>query len=145
MFRDIHCFNLALLSKQVWRLVDSADSFCASILRPKYFPDGNLRNANLKKGASFTWQRQSIMAGVRTLKLGLIWRVGNGDSIDIWSPSRKILTRRVRHLLSKVSDLIDPATGNWNTQLIEQTFWRVDRQRILSFLLSANAAEDFVA
>ena len=75
-FRDIHCFNLALLAKQAWRLLDAPESLCATILRAKYYPDGDLLNATLKKKASYTWQ--SIMEGVKTLKLGHIWRIRDG-------------------------------------------------------------------
>lgn len=35
-FRDIHTFNLAMLSKQGWRLIDSPDSLCSRVLRAKY-------------------------------------------------------------------------------------------------------------
>ena len=28
-FRDIHSFNLAMLAKQCWRLIDNFDSLCA--------------------------------------------------------------------------------------------------------------------
>lgn len=47
-FRVIHCFNLALLEKQAWRLIDNPDSLCVIILKAKYFPDGDLMNATLK-------------------------------------------------------------------------------------------------
>ena len=53
-FCDIHCFNLALLAKQAWRLLDNSDSLCATILRAKYYPDGDLLNSKPKHGASFT-------------------------------------------------------------------------------------------
>ena len=49
-FRDINCFNLALLAKQGCRLLDNPDSLCAKIFRAKYFPEGALMNANLRKG-----------------------------------------------------------------------------------------------
>lgn len=60
--RDIPCFNLAMLAKQVWRLLCEPDSLCARVLRARYFPSGDILNAELKKGSSFTWQ--SIHAGI---------------------------------------------------------------------------------
>jgi hypothetical protein len=69
-FRDIDCFNLTLLAKHVWRLVQEPDSLCARVLRARYFPSSDLLNAELKKRSSFTWQ--SIWSGIQTLKKGYI-------------------------------------------------------------------------
>lgn len=44
-FRDLHSFNLAMLAKQVWRLLCEPESLCARLLRAKYYPDGKLLNA----------------------------------------------------------------------------------------------------
>ena len=51
--------------------------------------------------------------------------MGNGASIKIWtdpwvptSPSRKVVTERGGTLIDKVSDLIDPLTGQWDEVLI---------------------------
>lgn len=60
-FRDLHCFNVAMLAKQVWRLLSDPDSPCARVMRARYYPDGKLLQAKLRRGSSFTWQ--SIMAG----------------------------------------------------------------------------------
>jgi hypothetical protein len=81
-FKDLHCFNLAMLAKQIWRLANELESLCAQVLRAKYYPSGDLLRAELKKGASFTWQ--SLMDGMETFKRGYIWRVGNGDNINVW-------------------------------------------------------------
>ena len=81
-FRDFHCFNLAMLAKQVWRLLYDPDSLCARVLKAKYYPDGKLLQAKLKSGSSFTWQ--SILAGLECFKRGYIWRVGDGTQINIW-------------------------------------------------------------
>jgi hypothetical protein len=32
-FRDIHGFNIAMLSRQVWRFIQKPNSLCATILR----------------------------------------------------------------------------------------------------------------
>ena len=95
-FRDLHSSNLAMLAKQYWRLIQNPDSLCARVLSAKYYPDGNILQAGLKNGSSFSWQ--SIVAGIQTFQRGCIWRVGTGAHIDIWrdpcilsSPSRKVI------------------------------------------------------
>jgi len=81
-FRDLESFNLALLAKQIWRLLLELDSLCARVLRARYYPDGKLLNAKLKSGSSYTWQ--SILTGLECFKHGYIWRVGDGSQINIW-------------------------------------------------------------
>jgi hypothetical protein len=149
-FRDLHAFNLAMLAKQTWRLLINPNSLCATVLRAKYYPDGNILNAGPKKGSSFTWQ--SIISGLQTFKRGHIWRVGNGRSIDIWkdhwvpgSMTRKIETARGRNLLRTVDELIDPTTGQWDVQTLTDTFNPIEVQWILQIPVSQNLEEDFVA
>jgi hypothetical protein len=109
-----------------------------------------LFNAELKKGSSYTWQ--SIWAGIQTFKKGYIWRVGDGEDINIWddpwipsSPSRKILTPRGRIVYTKVSELIDPVTRTWDEVLIRSLVFSVDVNRILKILLAVGMMEDFVS
>jgi hypothetical protein len=118
-FRDLNSFNLAILAKQAWRLISNPESLCARVLRAKYYPDGDILKAGPKSGSSYTWQ--SILAGLNTFKRGYIWRVGNGEMINIWtdpwipsSPSRKVTSQRGTTIYTKVSDLIDPVTGFWD-------------------------------
>ena len=60
-FRDLHSFNLALLTKQCWRLIQNPESLCAQVLKAKYYPDGDILKAGPKRGSSYTWQ--SIVVG----------------------------------------------------------------------------------
>jgi hypothetical protein len=69
-FRDFHSFNLDMLAKQVWQLINTPDSLCAQVLRSKYYPGGDILKAGPKSGSSFTWQ--SILAGMVTFKRGYI-------------------------------------------------------------------------
>ncbi|XP_035543551.1 uncharacterized mitochondrial protein AtMg00310-like [Juglans regia] len=96
-FRDLRCFNLALLSKQGWRILQNPTSLVAQILKQKYFNKGDLLEAKLGTRPSFAWR--GIHAGLILLKKGLIWRAGNGQKINIWQdkwipslPAQKILT-----------------------------------------------------
>jgi hypothetical protein len=67
-FREIKCFNIALLAKQVWRILEEPKSLFARVLRAKYFPNGDPLNAPMKKGSYFTLQ--SIWAGIQIFKKG---------------------------------------------------------------------------
>jgi hypothetical protein len=147
-FRDFHSFNLAMLAKQVSRIIDDPDSLCAKVLRAKYFPDGDILRAGPKAGSSFTWQ--SIVAGIQTFKKGCIWRLGSGESIHIWrdpwiptSPNRRIISPRGNCILTKVSELIDPYTGQWD--LLHNNFHQIDVNRIIQIPLVIDGFDDFLA
>ena len=97
------------------------------MLRGKYYSTGDILNATQNKGSSFVWQ--SMDAAMQTFKKGCIWRVGDGLKINVWddcsipnSPSRKIITPRGNRVLSYVNKLVDPATGEWDEQLIRDNF-----------------------
>ena len=81
-YRDMHLFNLAMLARQGWHLLLNPESLCAQVLRSKYYPDGDLLLVVEKPGISYSWR--SIIRGVRALKNGLVWRVGDGTQINIW-------------------------------------------------------------
>ena len=81
-FRDLALFNQALLAKQAWRLLQSPDSLCARLLKAKYFPHGNLLDTSFPSNSSPTWK--GIEHGLELLKKGTIWRVNNGQNIQIW-------------------------------------------------------------
>ncbi|KAK5836733.1 hypothetical protein PVK06_012533 [Gossypium arboreum] len=72
-FRDVRLFNLALLGRQVWRILNNTDSLCFKVLSSKYFSDGDIFHAKKVDKASFTWS--SIAAVVDVFKDGFGWRV----------------------------------------------------------------------
>jgi hypothetical protein len=118
-FRDLHTFNMAILAKQCWRLMEKPDSLCSRVLRAKYYPEGNLLKTKLKPGSSFTWQ--SVMAGLENFKRGCIWRVGDATQINVWedcwipsSPTRMMATPQGNLVVSKVAELTNPGTGIWD-------------------------------
>jgi hypothetical protein len=135
-FRDFHSFNLAMLSKQVWRLISDPDLLCARVLRAKYYSHGDILKAGPKAGSSFTWQ--SILVGLTTFKRGYIWRIGTGDNVDIFqdswipsSPDRRVLTPRGQINLMKVNELIDTMTEMWDEGLLRHYFLPIDVTRIM--------------
>lgn len=70
------------------------------------------------------------------------------DFFITWVPNcadRKVITPKGVNLLPKVADLIYPVTNNWDEDLVKQTFWPVDAQRILTIHLPQHDMDDFVA
>ena len=91
------------------------------------------------------------MKGVGLLKEGIIWRIGNGESVRIWEDpwlpkglTRKLATPIRINLLIKVSELINPITGVWDEQLICEIFWPEDANDILRIPIVKNL-EDWPA
>lgn len=80
-FRGLHYFNLALLGKQLWGLMQDPKTLSARILRSKYFPRGDVLNAGLGFKPSYLWC--SLLTARDLVKEGRAWIVGNGKSISI--------------------------------------------------------------
>jgi hypothetical protein len=60
--------------------------------------------ATPRDGISYTWR--SILKGIAVLKEGMVWRVGDGNGIDIWRDpwlpkehTRKRITPKGNNLL----------------------------------------------
>lgn len=95
---------------------------------------------------------QSIWADIQTFKKGCIWRVGTGEKINIWndcwipnSSSKKILIVRGNQVLTRVCELIDPISGEWDEGLTRDNFWQIDAERILQIPLFYVETEDYIA
>jgi hypothetical protein len=128
---------MAMLSKQAWRLLNHPESLCARVLRAKYFDGKSCLDAKPRSGMSYTWRR--ILKGFDLLRQGLIWRVGDGEGLNMWTDpwlprgmSRRSITPRGAQLMTSVAELIDQATGGWDSQLVRDTFREEDAKVILA-------------
>jgi hypothetical protein len=127
-FRDLELFNLALLAKQGWRLIQNPESLVARIMKAKYYPNTNFLDAEIGRNPSYAWR--SIWNSKKLLKEGLIWRVGNGTNIKIWEdpwlpiprahPARSPVS--ILNSQATVSELLDMDTNWWNTALVQRNF-----------------------
>lgn len=46
-FKDLRCFNLVLLAKQGWRLIQRPESLVTKIFKARYFPGNNLLDVDV--------------------------------------------------------------------------------------------------
>lgn len=81
-FRDLRHFNVALLGRQVWRLISCKDTLCFRVLSAKYFLDGDVFHPKRVDKPSFMWK--SIARATSILHEGFGRNVGNGGKINIW-------------------------------------------------------------
>lgn len=78
----IHEFNLALLAKQLWRLVQFPDSLVARVLKGKYYRLSSPLRTGAVDTPSYVWT--SIIAARKLLLLGIRSNVHSGYEINEW-------------------------------------------------------------
>ncbi|XP_042939499.1 uncharacterized protein LOC122274529 [Carya illinoinensis] len=147
-FRDLRLFNLALLSKQGWRIIQNPSSLMAKVLKQKYFSRVDFTEAQMGSRPSFVWR--SIKAGANLLKKGLMWRIGNGSKVNIWSDrwlphshNHMVLSTRDEDCwCEKVSDPIDPQRLEWEDSLLHELFNQHEVENIKTIPLSKGGRED---
>ncbi|KAK9990630.1 hypothetical protein SO802_025615 [Lithocarpus litseifolius] len=148
-FSDLQKFNDALLAKQVWRLLTNEDSLFYRFFKAKFFPSGSI--PEVKEGVgSFAWK--SILKGRGIVQNGLLWRVGNGSSIQMyhnnWLPDpscKKVLS--TPHFFAsheKVSALIDNERHCWAQESIDANFFPFEASLIKAIPLSFDDCRDVI-
>ena len=149
-FRDLRDFNLAMLAKQGWRLIQDQYSLLYGYLKARYFPRTSFLEASDTPNSSYTWK--SLIAAKPILKTGCCWRVGNGSSIQVtqdkWIPnypSNKVIHPPVEEEWEwRVAKLIDWERHTWDGELIRSRFHRDDAEAILRIPLSTRYVMDKV-
>ncbi|XP_048622814.1 uncharacterized protein LOC125591926 [Brassica napus] len=147
-FRMIHEFNLALLAKQLWRLVQFPDSLVARVLRGRYYRLSSPLRVNSTNNPSYVWN--SISAARKLLLLGIRLKIHSGYDVKVWEdpwiptiPSRPAApVAPVMHPNMRVSDLINQTSKEWDVRLLESYVNMDDIQLIRSLAISSSHRRD---
>ena len=147
-FRLIHEFNLALLAKQLWRLVQYPDSLVARVLRGRYYRLSSPLSATSTSSPSYVWT--SIISARKLLLLGIRQKIHSGYEVKVWedpwiptTPARP--ARPVAPVMNpnmRVSDLINQDLKEWNVELLEDYVHPVDIPLICSMAISSTHRRD---
>jgi len=130
-FKDLQCFNQALLAKQASRLHTDSDSLLSQILKSRYYMNSDFLSATKGTRPSYAWQ--SILYGRELLVSGLKKIIGNGENTYVWmdnwifddKPRRPESLQIMVDIQLKVSQLIDPFSRNWNLNMLRDLFpWK---------------------
>ncbi|XP_048633704.1 uncharacterized mitochondrial protein AtMg00310-like [Brassica napus] len=81
-FRLIYEFNLELLAKQLWRLVQYPDSLVARVLRGRYYRTTSPLRAISTSSPSYVWT--IISAARKLLLLGIRQKIHSGYDVRVW-------------------------------------------------------------
>lgn len=103
-------------------------------------------------GSSLSYIWRSIIWGREALNLGLRWRIGNGQKVNIfqdpWLPRpsafKPITTPDSVNTNWQVSELLLTNPLCWDMLKINNIFWPVDRDLVTGIPLSFNVVEDTV-
>jgi hypothetical protein len=104
--------------------------------------------AELGSRPSQIWR--AVLDGREALKLGLIRRIGNGQSTSIWNENwlprstrlRPVAPRKVSPPVLLVSELINHTEAEWNMEKVEEHFLPMDVDVIRSIPLSTSNQQD---
>jgi ribonuclease HI len=147
-FRGIRAFNQALLAKQGWQCFTRPDALLSRVLKAKYYPNCDFLKAKECQNMSYTWR--SILNSSWILKKGGIWKIGDGETIDIWKDNW--LPEQEGHKTwslepsgnpyKHVKDLILPISKTWNSNIISSLFQPFEAQQILNLPITNTSYPD---
>lgn len=55
-FKDLHDFNVSMLGKQGWRLLNNQTSLVSRVYKARYYPRCDFLNASIGNNPSFVWR-----------------------------------------------------------------------------------------
>ena len=147
-FRMIHEFNLDLLAKQLWRLVQYLDSLVARVLRGRCYIMSSPLRVNSVSSLSYVWT--SISAARKLLLLGIIQKIHSGYEVKVWEdpwiPTTPARSPRpiapILHPNIRVSNLINQESNEWNVGLLEDYVSPADISFIRSLAISSTHRRD---
>ena len=108
-----------------WRMMQIPESLCFRVFQARFFPNCSILDAKDSNTGSYAWK--SILGARDVIRKGMVWRIGNGQSVrikeDKWlpvKPSRVILSPLPSVMAeTKVSSLINPELGVWKSEEVK--------------------------
>lgn len=126
--KELRKFNLAMLAKQCWRLLNQSNGLATAIIKARYYPNTSILNAQLGHNPSFIWR--SLMESLEVVKAGVRRKIGTGEATRVWQvpwlPDKEngYLTSCMQDQLRDipVRSLMDETGKRWDFDVIDDLF-----------------------
>lgn len=142
-FKNLHIFNLALLGKMGWRLMNDLDALVCLVFKVKYCHHRDFCSSSAGRNPSYMWR--SIWTTKDFIRKGTRWKIGLGDSVTVWNQPWLdsddyfyIQTLPIQGFEDMVVlDLLISGIYFWDVPVIQEVFWLMMRKEfsIRLFLL----------
>lgn len=134
-------FNLAMLTKQGWRLLSNPNALASQLFQDKYHSNGDFLNANLARHSpNYTWR--SIQSSRELVAEGVQHKIGDGTKVSDWNVKwlRNIEVPKIETPIIdgrediQVCYLMIPNNRAWDVELLEEYYTARDASGLLVFL-----------
>lgn len=147
-FRKLKDFNIAMLAKQAWRLINNVNPLVTGIMKAKYYANTDILNAKIGTNPSYMWR--NIIAAQEVVMQGCRRKIGDGNDTYVWR-SPWLLCENNGFLTSLpftqlddclVSGLISENDNSWEMDIISEFCNERDKQLIQQIHLPAVKKRD---
>ncbi|KAF7833483.1 cation/calcium exchanger 4-like [Senna tora] len=138
--KNMHDFNIALLAKQLWRIIENPSSLFSIVMISKYDDPRVHGDFKCPQTASPSWK--CIYAAKDLIMPHLKWVIGTGEKVSISNPywyNNICNSEGIIH----VNHLIDHA-GHWKRKIVRGMYNAEDAKQILSLNTSHHQNEDYL-
>ena len=154
-FKDLEAYNLALLGRQLWRMIKNPQSLMAKVFKSRYFKASNPLNAPLGTRPSFSWR--SIHTAQKLIQQGARVVIGNGKNTRVWSerwlgasPATMVQSMRIGAQQRnenwsddmRVSELLISNGREWNMEMLNVLFTEEVKHSIISIRPAGTNSKD---
>ncbi|CAN1250765.1 Putative ribonuclease H protein At1g65750 [Linum perenne] len=144
-FKDFHTFNLALLAKQGWRMINNPNLLWVRLLKGIYFRNGDFLNA--KKGKKASWIWASLCDAREVLIKGARMNVVNGAKTrifqDAWVPTiTNFRIQEENREETTVDHWINNETREWKKEEMDRICTPEEVNEIIKIPIGPSNGED---
>lgn len=124
-FKAVRCFNLALLAKQIRRVLNNPNLLVSKLLKAKYYSKGSLLESQPPQNSSWFWK--GIMSAKNLMKEGLRKRLGDRKTVRIWENSWIPFTSDGKYLSTSWHTVapLDMKANSLNIDVGIRTCWKI--------------------